>query len=50
MFVFSPIIKELDHMLKRTRSMLLLFPDDVVSGVAAIKKLMQDFARSRGAH
>ncbi len=46
--VFSPIIRRLDLMLKRTRALLLLFPDDVVSGVAAIKRLMQEFSRSRG--
>ncbi len=47
LFILSPLISRVDIALKRTREMLLFFPDDVVMGVAAIKKLMQDYARTR---
>ena len=44
--MFAPMIAALDAMLKRTRGMLLLFPDEVVSGVSALKDLFSQYSKS----
>jgi hypothetical protein len=46
LFLFVPMIGRLDAMLKRTRGMLLLFPDEVVTGVAAVKDLFSSYAKA----
>lgn len=44
--VFRPIIRQLDMAMKRNRSMLLLFPEEVVHSVTAIATLMKEYAKS----
>jgi len=46
LFVYVPMIGRLDAMLKRTRNMLLLFPDEVIAGVAAVKELFSKYSKS----
>jgi hypothetical protein len=45
--VFAPLLRKVDSDLKCTREMLLFFPDEVVDGVAVIKKTMREYARER---
>jgi hypothetical protein len=44
-FVFERIVRRVDSTMKRTREMLLLFPEDVVSNVSAVKTLMREYVR-----
>ncbi len=43
---YFPLIKRLDVKMKRARALLLLFPDEVVLGVAAIKNLFLTYSRT----
>lgn len=42
--IYSPMIVSLDADMKRTRSMLLMFPSEVIHSVSAIRDLMNDVA------
>ena len=44
--VYRPIIAKMDATIKRSRSMLLLFPGEVVQSVAPIRYAMRDYAKS----
>ncbi len=44
--VYRPIIRKMDVTIKRSRSMLLLFPGDVVHSVAPIRDTMAAYAKS----
>lgn len=44
--VYRPLIRRLNRDLKNARATLLMFPDEVVSSVPAIRGLMKDFARN----
>ena len=44
--VYSPIIHKMDVTIKRSRSMLLLVPGEVVQSVAPIRDAMRDYAKS----
>lgn len=46
-FLYLPMIRQLNAGLKRTRGMLLLFPSEVVMGVPAVKSMMQDYSKTR---
>lgn len=39
--IYSPSITQLDMEMKRTRAMLLLFPENVIRGVPAIRSMIQ---------
>ncbi len=43
--VYSPIIHKMDVTIKRSRSMLLLFPAEVVQSVVAIRDTMGAYAK-----
>ena len=43
--LFIPMIRQLDAMLKRTRGMLLLFPDEVINGVAAVSNMFSQYSK-----
>ena len=43
---YIPLIRRLDVKVKRSRALLLLFPDEVVLGVAAIKNLFQAYSKT----
>ena len=46
--IYLPIIHKMDVTIKRSRSMLLLFPGEVVHSVAAIRNTMASYAKSVG--
>ena len=46
LLVYRPIIRKMDATIKRSRSMLLLFPGEVVQSVAPIRDAMRDYAKS----
>jgi hypothetical protein len=43
--VFRPMIRALDGDIKATRSLLVLFPSDVVSGVKVLKDALVEFTK-----
>jgi hypothetical protein len=43
--VYRPIIAKMDVTIKRSRSMLLLFPGEVVQSVVAIRNTMAAYAK-----
>ena len=45
LYVFSPTIGKLNTMLRNARATLLLFPEEVVSGLPALRIFMKDFAK-----
>ena len=46
--VYRPIIAKMDATIKRSRSMLLLVPGEVVQSVAPIRNTMRDYAKGLG--
>lgn len=46
--VYRPIIRKMDVTIKRSRSMLLLFPAEVVQSVAPIRNTMAAYAKAVG--
>lgn len=42
----APVLRGLNKELQNTRSSMLLFPEEVVNGVPALKGMMREFARS----
>jgi hypothetical protein len=46
-FQYMPMLGRLNAMLKRTRGMLLLFPDDVIRGVESVRSAMQAYTLSK---
>jgi hypothetical protein len=42
--VFRPLFAEVDHMMKRSRALLLLLPEEVILGVSAIKTAVEKLA------
>ena len=44
---YMPMLRRLNAMLKRTRGMLLLFPEDVMRNVDAIRAVIQDYSHAR---
>jgi hypothetical protein len=44
--VYSPIIRKLDITIKRSRSMLLLFPTEVTQSVVGIRNAMASYCKS----
>jgi hypothetical protein len=47
LFQYMPMLRRLNAMLKRTRGMLLLFPDDVIRGVEVVRSAMQAYTLSK---
>lgn len=45
---FAPVVNHLNTDLATTRSSLLWFPDEVVSGVPALRALMKDLVKVKG--
>ena len=41
-FGYRPAIVQLDKDMRRTREMLLMFPDDVINGVDRIRAMIQE--------
>ena len=46
--LYRPIVRKMDVAVKRSRSMLLLFPAEVVHSVAPIRDTMAAYAKSVG--
>ena len=46
--VYRPIIRKMDSTIKRSRSMLLLFPAEVVQTVGPIRETMLQYAKGVG--
>ena len=46
--VYRPIIRKMDSTIKRSRSMLLLFPAEVVQNVGPIRETMLQYAKGVG--
>ncbi len=44
--LFLRVIRKLDAMMKRTRAMLLLLPDEIITGIQAIRSLLNTYSRS----
>jgi hypothetical protein len=42
--IYAPAVRALDADMKRIRSLLLMFPSEVIHGVAAIEQMMNDLA------
>ena len=42
--LFRPLFEEIDTMLKRSRAMMLLLPEEVIVGVSAIKSSVEKLA------
>lgn len=40
--MYRTAIHSMDRDMRRTRSMLLMFPDEVISGVERIRELLQE--------
>ncbi len=45
--IYAPFIRQVDKSIKRTRALLLLFPNDVIMNVPAIAALVRQYATSR---
>ena len=45
---YFPLLRQLDAAMKRSRALLLLFPDDVILGVTTIKNHFLEYSRSFG--
>ena len=41
-FVYRPAIVKLDKDMRRTREMLLMFPDDVINGIDRIRTMIHE--------
>ena len=46
LFVYLPLIRKMDATVKRSRAMLLLFPNEVVSSVGGIRDVMTAYSKS----
>jgi hypothetical protein len=44
--LFLRVIRKLDAMMKRTRAMVLLLPDEIITGIQAIRTLLNTYSRS----
>ena len=44
--MYRPIVRNMDVTIKRNRSMLLLFPGEVVHSVVAIRTAMANYAKN----
>ena len=43
-FSYRPAILQMDKDVRRTRAMLLMFPDDVINGVERLRSLLREVA------